>query len=115
MGLFACPLSAPKITLICAVSAPICADPLHCRPSIEYARNSIQEVRTPASPNPLLLTLTLALSLLTASDFSSFDLASARHLGVILAGISLDLAASRHLVGDGALPEGLLEAALGRN
>ena len=53
MGLFACLLSAPKINLICPVSARICSDPLHCRPSIEYARVSIQEVRTPASPNPL--------------------------------------------------------------
>ena len=54
MGLFACLLSAPKINLICPVSARICADPLHCRPSIEYASASFKEVRTPASPNPLL-------------------------------------------------------------
>ena len=53
MGLFACLLSAPKINLICPVSARICADPLHCRPSIESARASFKEVRTPASPNPL--------------------------------------------------------------
>ena len=53
MGLFACLLSAPKINLICPVSARICADPLHCRPSIEYASASFKEVRTPASPNPL--------------------------------------------------------------
>ena len=57
MGLFACLLSAPKINLICPVSARICADPLHCRPSIESARVSFKEVRTPPSPNPLLLTL----------------------------------------------------------
>ena len=45
--------AAPKINLICPVSARICADPLHCRPSIEYASASFKEVRTPASPNPL--------------------------------------------------------------
>ena len=60
MGLFACLLSAPKINLICPVSARICADPLHCRPSIEYASASFKEVRTPASPNPLLLTLNIS-------------------------------------------------------